>query len=310
MFSDGVVPGNRNADNIDSELQRFENIYFPSKTLRPGHIRAALLKSFGFGQVGGEVLAIHPDFVLAALSEAELDEYLSKRRQRECKTYRYYHDAMTSTQPFVRVKHEPPYSAQDEKDVYLNPMARASYDPVKNTWRFKEGTAAKAGRPVPTQAERDMAETLKQALTVSSGDNNTTALGNGNTSTGNGFGVDVELVANVNVDNPTFLERNFTPTEIEYCLSQPDPHASFAGRWSAKEAVIKAVSSFNLDSPVAWQGAGAALKDIEILPSASKAPRVVLHHAAQDVVAKAGVKEIKVSISHSGDYAVATAHAL
>lgn len=49
----------------------------------------------------------------------------------------------------------------------------------------------------------------------------------------------MELVANVNVENETFLERNFTPAEVEYCSKQPDAHASFAGRWSAKEAVIK-----------------------------------------------------------------------
>ena len=66
----------------------------------------------------------------------------------------------------------------------------------------------------------------------------------------------------------------------------------------------------NPDRPVAWQGAGAGLRDIEILPSASKAPKVVLHNAAKDLVSKAGVTDIKVSISHSGDYAVATAHAL
>lgn len=50
-MNDGVVPGNRNADNIDAELQKFDNIIFPSKSLRTGMIKAGLLKSFGFGQV-------------------------------------------------------------------------------------------------------------------------------------------------------------------------------------------------------------------------------------------------------------------
>ena len=117
-------------------------------------------------QVGGEVLAVHPDYVLAALSEAELNEYLSKRQQREAHTYRYYHDAMTNTQPFVRVKNEPPYSEADEKAVYLNPQARAQYDPVKRTWRFKEGTASKASRK-STPQERAMALALQEALVQS-----------------------------------------------------------------------------------------------------------------------------------------------
>lgn len=50
---DGIVPGNRNADNVDEDLKRFENIVFPSKSLHTGLIKAALLKSFGFGQVCG-----------------------------------------------------------------------------------------------------------------------------------------------------------------------------------------------------------------------------------------------------------------
>jgi hypothetical protein len=33
---------------------------------------------------------------------------------------------------------------------------------------------------------------------------------------------------------------NFTPSEIAYCVLQPDPYASFAGLFSAKEAIIKA----------------------------------------------------------------------
>ena len=40
-----------------------------------------------------------------------------------------------------------------------------------------------------------------------------------------------------------FVARNFTPAEIEYCSSAPSPPSSFAGRWAAKEAVVKALSS-------------------------------------------------------------------
>jgi fatty acid synthase subunit beta len=250
------------------------------------------------------------------------------------------------SQAFVRIKHEPPYTEADEKAVYLNPVARATYDQAKETWMFKPGTAGQA-QQARTPAETQMAEALQQSMQVwclltrhgllhlldwlwgyhgvsrrhvlwmhckmqlgldlivllSLSSQASSASQDG------GFGVDVELVANVNVDNPTFVERNFTTAEIEYCKSQPDAHASFAGRWAAKEAVIKAVSSYNLARDAGLKGAGAGLKDIEILPSASKAPSVTLHGEAKSLVQKAGIKEIKVSISHSGDYAVATAHA-
>jgi fatty acid synthase subunit alpha len=83
-------------------------------------------------------------------------------------------------------------------------------------------------------------------------------------------GIDVEDISAVNADNDTFLERNFTPAEMKYCLAKASgrsPQQAFAGRWSAKEAVFKALG-------VASQGAGAAMKDIEIISGEHGAPIV------------------------------------
>ena len=38
-----------------------------------------------------------------------------------------------------------------------------------------------------------------------------------------GVGCDVQLTVEVNMDDATFVERNFTDQEIEHCRSQPDP---------------------------------------------------------------------------------------
>jgi len=43
-----------------------------------------------------------------------------------------------------------------------------------------------------------------------------------------------------------FLNRCFTSKEQEYCLSKIDPSPHFAVRFAAKEAVIKALSGFDL----------------------------------------------------------------
>eukprot|EP00121_Abeoforma_whisleri_P016242 Awhi_evm2s14909 len=137
MMQFQVIPGNRNADNIDGVLEKFNHLFFPSQTLYPSsRIKAALLKSFGFGQVGGECLVIHPDYVLSSLSESEYSSYQIKRSQRELNTYRYIHDTLCEVKPFVRVKNAPPYSEALEKQVYLNPAARASFSSLKNTWEF------------------------------------------------------------------------------------------------------------------------------------------------------------------------------
>ena len=51
-MGEGVVPGNRNLDNVDPRLRPFDTLCFPHETApADGGLRAALLTSFGFGQV-------------------------------------------------------------------------------------------------------------------------------------------------------------------------------------------------------------------------------------------------------------------
>ena len=124
-----------------------------------------------------------------------------------------------------------------------------------------------------------------------------------------GIGVDVQITEEIPADSPDFLARNFTPSEIDYCRKSPDVAATFAGRWAAKEGVIKAVMSRFPRAPNPTKGGGAPLIDIEILVSSSGAPVVELHGYAAEVAEKLGLREIKVSITHSGNYAVAVAMA-
>ena len=90
-------------------------------------------------------------------------------------------------------------------------------------------------------------------------------------------------------------------------LSQRLHRSSFAGRWCAKEAVIKAISNYAPDLPHLWHGGGGSLKQIEVTPSPSRAPRVTLLGAVKAQAEKVGVTECKLSISHSGAYAMAVA---
>ncbi len=41
--------------------------------------------------------------------------------------------------------------------------------------------------------------------------------------------MDAEEVAAINIDNETFVERNFTSKEAAYCRAATDPWATFAG---------------------------------------------------------------------------------
>jgi fatty acid synthase subunit alpha len=96
----------------------------------------------------------------------------------------------------------------------------------------------------------------------------------------------------VPTENQTFISRNSTDAKIAYCRAQPSFRASFAARWVGKEAVFKSLGVFS-------RGAGAAVKEIEILLSESGVPNVKLHGEAKAAAAAKGISTIHPSLSHS-----------
>ena len=112
-----------------------------------------------------------------------------------------------------------------------------------------------------------------------------------------GIGVDVQKISTLGLDEPSFIERNFSLAEQEYCNNKKNPKQHYAGKWAAKEAVLKAIASFNNDGNKIKSGWD-KLKNIEILNQPSGLPIVKLD---EDIFGKI---TIIVSISHDGDYAV------
>jgi holo-[acyl-carrier protein] synthase len=96
-----------------------------------------------------------------------------------------------------------------------------------------------------------------------------------------------------------FLERWFTAREIGYCSGKAVPSRHFAARFAAKEAVAKAL-------PIVWDGP-LPWRSIEIVNDPRGAPTVSLAGPLRDAAAKAGISEIRVSLSHCDEYAVAFA---
>ena len=96
-----------------------------------------------------------------------------------------------------------------------------------------------------------------------------------------------------------FLNRVFTPGEIKYCRRRVRPGPSFAARFAAKEAVLKAFGD-KLSSIHNWQ-------DIEILNDKSGKPYVNFHRSAKKLKIKEKINKVVLSMSHCKDHAVATA---
>jgi holo-[acyl-carrier protein] synthase len=118
-----------------------------------------------------------------------------------------------------------------------------------------------------------------------------------------GAGIDIVPVARIahliREHGDRFLNRWFTVAEIEYCNTKAVPSRHFAARFAAKEAVAKVIPG-QWDSPLRW-------RSIEIVNDSRGAPAVRLSGAALEVAERAGVGDIRVSLSHCDEYATAIA---
>jgi holo-[acyl-carrier protein] synthase len=91
-----------------------------------------------------------------------------------------------------------------------------------------------------------------------------------------------------------FLNKIFTPDEIQYCRGRSP---NLAGRFAAKEATMKALKT----------GArGVSWKDIEVIRASNGAPSIKLYNRALARSESLGVSSLSISFSHSRDYAVAS----
>ena len=96
-----------------------------------------------------------------------------------------------------------------------------------------------------------------------------------------------------------FLARVFTQEEQRFCLARRDPAPHLAARFAAKEAVFKALGT-------GWSK-GVMWLDVEVRRQEHDAPVVLLHGVASEIAASKGVGKIHLSLTHTNNWAAATA---
>lgn len=94
-----------------------------------------------------------------------------------------------------------------------------------------------------------------------------------------------------------FLQRVFTPSEIEYCHKKAHAASRFALRFAAKEAFSKALG-------LGFRN-GLRMRDIEVLRAATGPPHIGLYRRAKELCQRHGVKNSFLSLTDDGLYAVA-----
>jgi holo-[acyl-carrier protein] synthase len=99
-------------------------------------------------------------------------------------------------------------------------------------------------------------------------------------------------------DDPDLLARCFTVQEIADAGDGQDRLARLAGRFAAKEAVLKLIGGLR---------EGMALTDIEVVRAAEGAPDVALTGLAQSCANQLGIARIHLSVTHSATAAAAVA---
>ena len=99
-----------------------------------------------------------------------------------------------------------------------------------------------------------------------------------------------------------FINRVFTSAEQSYADKNKDRIEKYAGRFAAKEAILKLMGT-------GWRGK-IAWTDIEIVNNSSGQPKVTLDGEVKKIADKHGITQVNVSITHTANFAIASAVAL
>ena len=99
-----------------------------------------------------------------------------------------------------------------------------------------------------------------------------------------------------------FVNRVFTANEQAYAEANKNSIEKLAGRFAAKEAILKLIGT-------GWRGK-IAWTDIEVINNSTGQPEITLSGEVEKLADKLGIKHISVSITHTANFAIASAVAL
>lgn len=106
----------------------------------------------------------------------------------------------------------------------------------------------------------------------------------------------------INRHEERFINRVFTKSEQAYADSNKNRIEKYAGRFAAKEAVLKLIGT-------GWRGK-IAWTDVEVVNTSSGQPLVNLSGEVKIIADKLGITQISISITHTANFAIASAIAL
>merc|ERR1712048_726946 len=293
----GRIPGNRNLDNVDVDLSKFKHLLYTNRTLDVGQIKAACVTSFGFGQAGGQMLLVHPDYFLATMSDDVIQSYAARRDGRRKTADTFHEDVIAGRRKYVEVKSAAPYPDDQVKDWLSHRNRRVGGDQFSECSSVRDINSDVASEASTAESFDFMPRTRGQTQKTLTEAMEDLVQHAGATSS---VGIDVESVTNPCFSKQSFLERNYTEKELTACGTTT---RSFAGLWAGKEAVVKVLGNAGAQ----LQSAGAALKDVELLHNEDGSVSCNFHGRAAEEASRVGVHKVLLSLSYADNLAVAAA---
>jgi holo-[acyl-carrier protein] synthase len=116
-----------------------------------------------------------------------------------------------------------------------------------------------------------------------------------------GIGTDIVAIERfqrfVDEDNTALLQRIFSEQERAFCSARKNSAASYAARFAAKEAFLKALGT-GLRDGVSWH-------DMEVAHDRLGKPELILSGRAMEMFLEQGLSRAFLSLSHDSGTAVA-----
>ena len=110
--------------------------------------------------------------------------------------------------------------------------------------------------------------------------------------------VEVYRIRKTITRTPRFLDRVFTAGERAYCDGKGvAAHQSYAGRFAAKEAFLKALET-GWRGKITWQ-------DIEVISDDDGVPTLNITGEARIILEKRGATRVHLSMAHTTEHAIA-----
>jgi len=118
-----------------------------------------------------------------------------------------------------------------------------------------------------------------------------------------GHGIDLVSISRMRgileQESDHFEKRVFSEGERSYCRARKDPIPHFSARFAAKEAYGKALGL--------GLGPSGDFAEIEVVNDAEGRPSIRLNGSALEIFRQKGGVEIQLSLTHEGDFAMASA---